>query len=121
MINLEIIDYSSGDVDSVWNWVPASNEDIFFQLSIEVSEVGCDGGNQFQLVVATPEGIRSFMEQHDQAFLDRSLIVLREYSFLNLKERLTQILNECSRDSWNESIACLQRYFQWEYEDCRQE
>jgi len=121
MIQLEITDYSSADIDQVWEWVPKSEMEVFFQLTIEISEIGLEGGNLFQLVVATPEGLRAYADKYNRSFPDRALLVLSHYSWECLEERLKNIVLQCSKGDWNTSISCLQKFFQWEYEDYQQE
>jgi|SRR5271167_3207913 len=117
-MELELRDYSSGDVQDIWNWSPLSTKDVFFQLTIEIGESGKKGGHLFQLVVATPEGLREFTKKHPgHEFPDRALLVFSEYTFDSLTKRIGKILSHCSRDTWDKSIGCLRRYFDWEYED----
>lgn len=117
-IELEIRDYSSADISNVWDWVPDSADEVYFQLEIEVAEVGKEGGNLFQLVVATAEGINRFMATYPNADPDiRGTVILENYSWQAVVDRLTSDISECSLGSWHESIQCLSKKFLWEYED----
>jgi len=119
-MKLEIRDFSSADIDDVWNWNPSSHEDVFFQLEFEIGEVGQLGGNLFQLVIATPEGIRKFSKEFGTNRVpNRNLLVIGDFDWKSLVRKLEEIIQSCERATWNESIICLQRFFQWEYEDCR--
>lgn len=115
---LEILDYDSADIDEVWNWVPESAQDVFFHLEIEVGEVGKEGGNLFQMEVATLEGLKNIQLKYpEKKFASRGLIILDKYSWESLLNYLKTELRQCSRKSWQESIQCLSKKFLWEYEN----
>ena len=118
-MKLEIRDYSSGDLDRVWDWVPNKADAVYFHLAIEIGEAGNQGGDFFDLVVATPEGLREYSKEFGVELPDRCLLVFSEYGWSALVRRLESILESCARDTWEESVLCLQRYFHWEYEDFR--
>ncbi len=118
-MKLEIRDYSSDDINDLWGWIPSSLEDVYFHLEIEIGEVGKKGTYLFELVVATPEGLRNFVQTTNQPFPDRDILVISEYDWQAVIKRLNAIVEHCSRDTWENSIRCLQRYFLWEYEDLK--
>ncbi len=116
-IALEVRDWSSADIPNVWDWKPDSADQVYFQLEIEVAEVGQAGGNLFQLVVATKEGIDRFKAMYPDANpYPQGITILENYSWQAVVDRLTSDLRECSLDSWHESIQCLSKKFLWEYE-----
>lgn len=126
-IKLEISDYSSGDIDEVWNWQPSDNN-IYFQLSIEIGEKGEAGGNFFELIVTTPQGMEKrhvgeLKEEYEKSLkgyeglAKNGLLVLDEYSWENLENRLNEIVKSCERDTWQDSINELRKQFFWEYEN----
>ena len=119
---LEITNYHSADVDLVWEWNPSRLDEVFFQLSFEVSEKGQRGGTVFQVVIATPEGIRATFERFGPAGVpDRNLIVMCEYSWDAALDMLKSVVKKCECPSWEQSMEKLSRYFLWEYEDFQQE
>jgi hypothetical protein len=117
-MTLEILDYSSGDIPDITSWVPTSREEVFVQLTINIGERGNAGGYLFQLMVVTPEGLRAFAQKYPNLdFPNRALIVFSDYTWDIVVQRLRKIVAHCTRDTWQQSVACLQRYFEWEYED----
>jgi len=58
MMKLEIRNFSSMDIANLWDWEPSSLEEVCFHLELEIGEKGSKGGQLFQLVVATPEGLK---------------------------------------------------------------
>lgn len=115
-IELNILGFSSTDVSDLRGWKPNERAEVFFPLCIEVGERGKSGGNLFQVVVATPEGIRSFGEKYGQ-LPDRNVLVCLDYEWVQIEARVSRIVASCARDSWQESMSSLQRFFQWEYEE----
>lgn len=114
MIKLELRDYSSGDIPRVWDWVPRSASEVYFQLTIEVGGVGFEGGNLFQLVVATTEGIAQFKTEHpDVDPCPHGTIVLEAYSWQGVIDRIDSELKTCASNSWHDSIKCLGKAFSW--------
>ena len=119
-ITLEIRSMRSSDVEDLRNWDPTAIDRVFFPLEIEIGERGAKDANVFYALVATPEALRKQAAMYEKAkrpFPDRNLLVLPEYSWRSLEDRIERIVASCARDSWNESVACLNRYFRWEYED----
>jgi hypothetical protein len=106
---------SSTDVD-LNNWYPASNEDVFICLDIDVSySDGETGSNYFYVTLATPESLRKY--RSEPYLVKNRTLVISSYSYDAIRNLILEILDACSRDSWNDSCDVLQRYFQWEYEN----
>jgi hypothetical protein len=74
-----------------------------------------DSTNLFYITVATPEALRK--RRNGPILAKNRTILISEYDYDSIRETILDILNKCSKDSWDESCIALQRYFQWEYED----
>jgi len=116
-IELEIKDWFSSDINEIWNWVPKNNSDLYFTLDIEIGEVGKSEGSIFQIVIATPEGIRCNSNIRNNILSDRNLLILRNYDWDSVQKHLRKIVKSCSATTYEQSMLKLQRYFLWEYED----
>jgi hypothetical protein len=117
-MEIEIRDYSSADIDNISSWEPSSLDDVHFQLTLEICEKGKQGGNLFQLVVATPEGLRKAADSIEGYEIpDRNLLICADYNWDAVLARINRIITKCTRETWTATMSCLQRYFQWEYED----
>jgi hypothetical protein len=119
-MRLEARNYYSSDIDDVRNWEPDSPEDVCFQLSFDIGEKGDKASYTFQVVVATPEGLRrtaSTIEGYE--IPDRALLVFSDYSWHALQCRIEFIATICGAraETWQEAVPRLTRYFIWEYED----
>lgn len=120
---LEIQNYDSVDVDDLPNWTPVPGEPFLYCLAFEVSEVGKIGGNYFQALVSNPEGLRFYKQDNDYGRFgknpQRGVIILQDYSWQAVVDRLNKELQNCTRLTWQDSIECLSKKFLWEYEDYR--
>jgi hypothetical protein len=106
---------SSSEVD-LKSWYPLSNEEVFICLDLEIGfSDDSEGSNYFYTTLATPESL--VKHRIKPCLVKNRTIVVSEYSYDILRNIIFEILDACSRDSWDESCSVLQRYFQWEYED----
>lgn len=113
-ITLKVNDYYSPDIE-IHSWEPDSAEQVRFLLELEVGEAGDDRKDLFQVVVATPEGLRA--SATGPIIADRATIVVSEYSWGQVRRTVEQIVERCQAPTWEESVLKLQRYFRWEYEE----
>ncbi len=116
-IEIEIQNFFSSDIDEIENWKPQNDSDVYYNLEIEIGEKDEVGGNLFQIEVGTPEGVRKCRESISGIFSDRNLLLVDQYSWRVVKQRLIEIVNHCAASNWEETVTRLQRYFLWEYED----
>lgn len=117
VVELELRDLSSSNVASIEKWRPNSLEQIFISLDLEIGLKGETASNMFHVKVATPEALRS--RQHEYVIARNRTLVIDEFDFKKLREAIQEIMQSCSKQTWEESCICLQRFFQWEYEDYR--
>lgn len=114
---LEIKDIVSSDVTNVWEWHPKNLEEIYFVLEMEIGYKNRDSADVFQVVVATPEAIRSRQKHLPSYIPGREYFIVLSYSWENLEKELTKIVESCSCEIWEECVKKLTKYFLWEYED----
>lgn len=113
-IKLKVHDYYSPEVE-VHSWAPESPDSVKFLLELEIGEAGDESKDLFQVVVATPEGLRA--GAGDGVIADRATIVVSEYSWIQVQRAVEQIVERCEAPTWEEAVLRLQRFFRWEYED----
>jgi hypothetical protein len=116
---LELRSLSSSDVE-VGVWQPGEDGRVCFPLELEVGERGVKGADLFQVVIATPEGLRRLPASASCVLSDRALIVFDRFDWGLVRKELNDILIACAASTWSESVLRLQRYFSWEYEDYTQ-
>lgn len=113
-ITLKVHDYYSPDIE-IYSWEAASAEQVRFLLELEIGEAGGESKDLFQVVVATPEGMRAGATK--PVIADRATIIVSEYEWAQIQRTVEQIVKRCQAPTWEESVLRLQRYFKWEYED----
>ena len=111
---LEVKTWSSPDVE-LESWVPDAPNEVYFLLELEIGVVGEERRDIFQVVVATPEGLRA--RARANVIAERGTLVVSEYSWRDLRRSIQSIVERCESPTWSESALKLQRYFEWEYED----
>jgi Immunity protein 8 len=115
VIKLELRGISSPDV-SPDEWVPIGNR-AYVLLQLEIGVVGESGGDTFDVIVATPDGLSGARDDAIGALAQRATIVVRRFSWETVYVILNDIIRRCESDAWDDSVLRLQRYFKWEYED----
>jgi hypothetical protein len=113
-VRLRIKSIDSTDV-AVDLWRPESLADVYFPLDLEIGLAGAESASVFQVMVATPEGLRR--HARGEIISDRGMLVLSEFSWETVHKTVDRIIAECAGDTWQETTLRLQRYFMWEYED----
>ena len=97
-------------------WQPVSDTDVRFWVSMEIGMVGNGGADIFQVMVATPDGLKRGSE-HEEVIVDRGVIILHRFSWPILRRALDAVVKKCECNDWIEASTRLQRFFFWEYED----
>ncbi|QCW24783.1 hypothetical protein FE772_02950 [Lysobacter enzymogenes] len=126
-IVLKIRSCYSPDVDDLPGWVPASVDEVYYPLEMEIGEADRSGAHVFGLMIATPQGLAKHHRGRAlQAFRNnqartpgmgrKALLVIAPYRWTAVRERIDQQVQDCQRESWEASLACLREAFFWEYE-----
>ena len=119
-MKLEIKDISSSEVE-LSSWKAEASVDVFFTADIEIGEVSDERRDLFYVTVATPEALRMRASDGARVISERALLVVSEYTLKGLIEAISAIVSKCERSTWSDSVIALQRYFQYEYEDYKEE
>ncbi|HVV50847.1 MAG TPA: Imm8 family immunity protein [Polyangia bacterium] len=114
VIELVINTLSSPDIE-IDVCTPNASDDVFFLLELEIGAVGGESADLFQILVATPEGLRS--RGQGDVISERALLVVSKFSWKLVHSTLSRIVNRCAKKNWIDSVSSLQRYFEWEYEE----
>jgi hypothetical protein len=116
MITPEIQGYFSTDVPDLEKFTPASLGQIHFPLEMSIGVKGEKGGDQFQVLVASPEALRARAKDQTCDTRRHCLIVFK-YDWKAIRKTLEKIVSDCAAPTWEEAAQKLSRHFQWEYED----
>jgi hypothetical protein len=116
-----IHDIISPDVEpAVSSWRPADPSHVYLPLEMTIGGEDAVGTALFQVVVATPEALRSRAEAGKRSVIsERALLVVSEFDWRLVRRALDDIVFRCRGWSWPEVEERLRRYFRHEYEDQR--
>lgn len=92
-------------------WRPDNPKQVYIPLELSIGEIGKEGTDLFQLVVATPEAIQGRPERRRD-----KLLVVQTYDWQEVRATLEQWVTECEKPSWEATVNCLRRRFEWEFD-----
>jgi Immunity protein 8 len=101
-------------------WVPDDPSDVNVGLVIEIGWNDREGTTLFYARVATPEALRKTEPRPDTKHIisTRALIVMSRYDQAELVLEVERTLKwASSRETQEEVLRYLTRYYGWEYED----
>ena len=116
MIKPFIDDWVSPDIDNVWIWTPEESKEVCFLLEINIGFEGSTGTDLYQVMVATPEGLKE-KKKSDNIIPGRHYIIILEYDWETIESYITKLVESCSSETEEETNNKLCRFFHWEYED----
>ena len=110
----------SPDVDNLNGWLPDA-DGFYVLLQMGIGPEDEAGSDIFEIILASPEGLRSRCTDESIVIADRALLVLKEFDWPRIQRHLHRVVSSCSGRDWIEVSARLQRFFCWEYEDYAEE
>lgn len=110
----------SPDVENLNGWVPEGNS-FYVLLQLGIGPKDEPASDNFEVILASPEGLRTKCTGESIVIGDRGLLVLQEFDWLQVQNHLRHVVASCSGRDWIEVSAKLQRFFFWEYEDYAEE
>lgn len=104
-----ILSFDCVDYDPIDLWVPENCYDVDFWMNFTI---GYDqgGGDNFLLHVVSPINLQGPES-------DKYAIVLTEYSWNLVLERVNNILEKCHGNNWSEISEKLSNHMYWEFEN----
>lgn len=104
------------DIDDVQRWRPASSE-VCYWLTLSIGAVDSDGADDFEVCVATPDGLKSPAGRRIKPKGAKPPpIVLQDYSWDGVVKEIDRRLSDCAGTNWLEMQEKLRLLFNWEYE-----
>jgi hypothetical protein len=104
------------DIDDVQRWRPSSSE-VCYWLSLSIGTADAEGADDFEVCVATPDGLKSSAGQRIKPKGGNPPpIVLQEYSWDGVAREIERRLSACAGTDWLEMQEKLRLLFNWEYE-----
>ena len=105
------------DHDPIDKRVPAEPAVIYW-LVLHIGFQGEKGSDMFTVPIATPAGLETDLwktRKIPKRGLDAPPILLSEYSWAEVLEKVQAILEVCPGKDWDEVSGKLMKIFQWEF------
>lgn len=99
------------------------NSEICHHIVLEISSVNengitSDGSNFFYFTLTTPEFLVLNATISKEYFLVKNrTVVIGYFDYERLILSLKNIISKCCKNTWEDSVIELLKYFEWEYED----
>jgi hypothetical protein len=98
------------------SWRPDDPSRALAWLTIAVGERGRDGANELTLCVGTPEAIVAAHDGLDRV-TTQGCMVVSTWSWPDIERAVVGSISRCDLGDWRLSIAELQKYCHYEYQD----
>ncbi|MBI4402908.1 MAG: hypothetical protein HY537_02030 [Deltaproteobacteria bacterium] len=116
----EIKSLHSPNVLDLESYSPKDN--VFeFPLEVYAGPEGVDRVESFDFMVYSVKWLSSGGVPRDTVLVGKDSLVMYNYDFSVLKEKITELMNSCTGSNWIECAEKFGRYGHWEYEYYRPE
>ena len=95
---------------------PETEDDFWVSICVSVGPEEELGADFFYFYVASPKNLLRTVEQNE-VLAGRGLLILNKFDLNAIKEKIDDLLLECSRPTWKEVAMALNRYGIWEYDE----
>jgi hypothetical protein len=118
MKRAKITEIYSPDVDDLRSYKPENPDNFCILLQINV---GADNdlekdfsGETFDIEVYTPKWLLSAY-RNDEIILPKNSLIVFEYDFERIYERLKHLIESCEGSSWDEIAEQVGKFAAWEF------
>ena len=108
--------FSSPDIEDFHSFTPENLENFSFLFEFMVGPENENGEEIFAIQVCTPQWLLSRLKK-DDILLGRHFLIVLEYNFERIFNKIKQLIEACSGDTWNEVAEKVGRIGYWEFED----
>ncbi len=126
-VKIKSIDCANLSNDEIPTWQPARVEDVYLGFTLSIGPCDEEGSEYFGIVVATPEAIKDRQQRPKwkastnrkrpiKGWHDTKLLVIQGYNWQEIKEALERMVTDCDSPTWEQTVDCLRKRFNWEYE-----
>jgi Immunity protein 8 len=112
--------YYSSDVENLSTWIPADRVDVYYPLELSIGTHGHDRTDIFQVVVATPEAMRSRFSTTRKCLAGRHVLLVADHDWPSIAKYCETLVEACYDDTWERVASRLGRFFRSEFEDYTQ-
>ncbi|MFD0619151.1 Imm8 family immunity protein [Paenibacillus sp. GCM10027629] len=95
-------------------WI--DSDDFYICLDAFVGEVNCEGTEVFRFHIVSPKRLLRVLEGSNEIEIGRGYLITTDYSHSKIEARLSTLLRNCGRTTWDDVIQAICRYGYWESE-----
>lgn len=120
MKRAKIINIFSSDIEDLATYAPEDpdNFNILIQICVGIANQNNneESGETFDIEIYTPKWLISNFHKNDILLVKHALIVF-EYNYELIYQKLKQLIESCTGESWNEIALKIGKFAAWEFED----
>lgn len=116
MLQAELKEFHSPDVYDLETYQPENPSNFGFLLQAMVGIQGQNGEESFNIMVCTPDWLKSEFPK-DATIWGRHYLIVFEYNFERISHFIIEYVKKCTGKDWQEIADRLARIGHWEFED----
>lgn len=101
---------------SLEDYAPENSNCFGFWIEIRIGVSDKCGGDDFRILVCTPEWIR-FEFSSQKAVPGRHMLIFFKYDLVEIKRSIAKIIEACDGSSWDVISNKISRFAAYEFED----
>lgn len=103
----------SDEIQDLAHFVPAHPDEFAVPLVLEVGPLGLKGRERFDLLVVTPQWLRT---RHGArgAVKGHGLLLVFEWNYARIRDFLAKEVEACAGGSWPDVVRKVGRFADWE-------
>ncbi|MGE7616085.1 Imm8 family immunity protein [Paenibacillus sp. NPDC101420] len=98
--------------------IPEGKKDFCTSVVLDVGVKQKSGSDQFYATVATANGLKEFFVG-EAAIAIRGLLLVDSFDITLIKHEIQNILDRCSKTTWEETAISINRFFPWEFDEMK--
>ena len=103
------------DVD-LQSFLPENSDNFWLQLTMQIGPCESIGSDYFNLQVCTPKALSDLLLV-EKFSLGRGLFIVKNFDYQLIINSIDEFVSSIERESWEEILKELVKYFSWEYDD----
>ncbi|MCF6410408.1 Imm8 family immunity protein [Pseudalkalibacillus salsuginis] len=91
-------------------------DDFYVCLEAYIGEEDKEGSEVFRFHIISPKRMVKHSKDTLEIEVGRGYLIASDYSLPRIKSKIKQLLTNCKRKNWDETISAISRYGIWENE-----
>lgn len=91
-------------------------DDFWVTVEADIGPENGMGAETFTFHVTSPKRL-GFMGMTGEIQVGRGLLIMNDYNYEQVKQRINTLLKGCVRDTWQEVSITVAKYARWEYDE----